>query len=442
MTQPTIGKGRFQTLTKEEEQKLKLVWAYLFKFWGTPVQIPSSLTTSIHRTSTKASNVSKEPAAAPEKTKKKLFSKFRSNKKDKEQEESLSSAVDSLNLTTTRSRESIESNYRHKDIHESLKDLQPDEISAQFWEFLRTDSPDNLVLRFVRARKWDVDKSLAMIAKTLHWRIKETDTEKILREGDRIPIEKKQTGMVIQLEKQKAYMRGVDKQGRPIVIIRPRLHFSKEQSVEEVEQYVILVIEMVRMSLKEPYVDAAAIIFDLSDFTMANMDYNSLKFLIGVFEAHYPESLGKLFVHKAPWIFPPIWNIVKNWLDPVVASKISFTKSAKDLEEFIDKKFIPESLGGEDKFDPAFIQPNSADDELMKDTETRDKIKQERQEIIGRFVKATVDWIESETDEDNEKYKLEKTSLGKELAANFIKLDPYVRTRNYYDRNGSLKLEL
>ncbi|KAH3684262.1 hypothetical protein WICPIJ_004765 [Wickerhamomyces pijperi] len=433
----SIPKGRFETLTKEEERKLKLVWAYLFKFWGTPVQIPAT-TASIQRTTTKASTHSKEV----EKPKKKLFGRFRSSKKDEPEEEKLSTAVEGLNLTTTRSHESIESSYRHKDIHDALKDLQPQEISDQFWDFLRTDYPDNLVLRFVRARKWDVDKSLAMLAKTLHWRIKETNTEKVLRDGDRVPIEENKEGMVIQLRKQKAYMRGVDKFGRPIVIIRPRLHFAKEQSQEDLENYVILVIEMVRMSLKEPHVDSAAIIFDLSDFTTSNMDYNSLKFLIGVFEAHYPESLGKLFIHKAPWIFPPIWNIVKNWLDPVVASKITFTKNAKDLEEYIDIKHIPESLGGEDKFDPTFIEPNAEDDKLMSDTEAKEKVLAERQEIIDKFVRATVNWIESENDEDNAKFKAEKLNIGKELAQNFIKLDPYVRTRNYYDRNGSLKLEL
>ncbi len=32
-------------------------------------------------------------------------------------------------------------------------------------------------------------------------------------------------------------------------------------------------------------------------------DYAPVKFMIKVFEANYPESLGVILVHKAPWIF-------------------------------------------------------------------------------------------------------------------------------------------
>jgi hypothetical protein len=32
-------------------------------------------------------------------------------------------------------------------------------------------------------------------------------------------------------------------------------------------------------------------------------DYPPIKFIIKCFEANYPESLGAVLVHKAPWIF-------------------------------------------------------------------------------------------------------------------------------------------
>jgi len=39
--------------------------------------------------------------------------------------------------------------------------------------------------------------------------------------------------------------------------------------------------------------------------TLANQfqDYAPVKFMIKCFEANYPESLGVVLVHKAPWIF-------------------------------------------------------------------------------------------------------------------------------------------
>lgn len=32
-------------------------------------------------------------------------------------------------------------------------------------------------------------------------------------------------------------------------------------------------------------------------------DYHPVKFMIKCFEANYPESLGVVLIHKAPWIF-------------------------------------------------------------------------------------------------------------------------------------------
>ena len=41
----------------------------------------------------------------------------------------------------------------------------------------------------------------------------------------------------------------------------------------------------------------------MTGFSLANMDYTPLKFIIQCFEANYPESLGVVLVHNAPWVF-------------------------------------------------------------------------------------------------------------------------------------------
>lgn len=38
-------------------------------------------------------------------------------------------------------------------------------------------------------------------------------------------------------------------------------------------------------------------------------DYTPVKFMIKCFEANYPESLGSVLVHKAPWIFQGLFLI-------------------------------------------------------------------------------------------------------------------------------------
>lgn len=424
MTTAKYPPGRFETLNEEEEYKLKEVWTHFLQFWGTSVLLPDG--------PSRANTLSTINTRASHKTSKSKKSKHKRGHKRQ--------SSGGYDLKTTRTRESIESEYTHESIHESFKDFKPEDIYQAFWNMLRVDTPDNLLLRFLRARKWDSDKSLAMLAHTLYWRSKERDCDQLLLDGDRKPFEENDKGFLKQLTLCKAYFKGYDNEGRPIVHIRPRLHHSSHQNMKDIENYVLLTIEEARLFLREP-VDSASVLFDLSGFTMSNMDYAPVKFMVAAFEAHYPESLGKLFVHKAPWIFPPIWNIIKNWLDPVVASKITFTKSAKDLNKYIPAKYIPESLGGEDDFEPKFIDPNPEDDALLSDTETRDAIKAERIDLITRFVDATVNWIESVTPEENKQYREEKRVLGRQLAENYAKLDPYVRSRNNFDRLGLLDVK-
>lgn len=427
MTTQSIPPGRVQTLTADEEWKLKEVWAHFLTFWGTPVTLPSAP----ERTATSTTVASQHSEA--DKGKKKRFAKFRRGHKS-------SKSAEKNSIISTRSNESIEANYSHKSIHDSFKDLQPEDIYQNFWNMLRTDSPDNLILRFLRARKWDSDKALAMLAHTLHWRLKESKVEDLLFGGERKCMENGEEGFHLQFKLSKAYFRGYDNEGRPIVIIRPRLHHASEQSEEDIRKYTLLVIEEARLLLKEP-VDSCSVLFDLTDFSMANMDYAPVKFMIGVFEAHYPESLGKLFIHKAPWIFPPIWNVVKNWLDPVVAAKITFTKSGKDLAKSIPLEYIPKSLGGEDEFEMEYIEPQAEEDSLMNDAEAREKLKEERKAIITKFIEVTVSWIEARSVEESKKLLQEKIDLGLELAKNYARLDPYIRARSVFDRIGVIDVQ-
>lgn len=440
MTQE-IPPGRVQTLSVDEEFRLKQVWAHLFNFWRVPVKSSKVLSVgkeqkTLDRTNTTTSTASAETAKPK---KKKLLGKFlKSSNPSPPPPAPVHKRTSSV--TSTRSSESIEAAYPHTLIHDSLKDLEADEIRNNFWQMLRADYPDNLILRFLRARKWDTDKAMGMIAHTLHWRLKESKVDDIIRGGERAAYTNNETGFVKNIELSKAVVRGFDKKGHPIVLVRPKLHHSSDQSEDEMKKYCLLVIEEARLFLKEP-VDAATILFDLTGFSMSNMDYAPVKYLISCFEAHYPECLGKLFIHKAPWIFPPIWNIIKNWLDPVVASKVVFTKSAKDLAEYIPMEHIPVYLGGDDDHDlDRVIKLDGSHDKSLSDSDNKDSILEERDAIIQKFIDATVKWIESESPEDSKKFLDIKISIGKQLSENYCKLDPYIRSRCIYDIDGTLKV--
>lgn len=189
----------------------------------------------------------------------------------------------------------------------------------------------------------------------------------------------------------------------------------------------------------------------MTDFGMANMDYAPVKYLIKCFEAHYPESLGVCLVHKAPWVFQGIWNIIKGWLDPVVASKIHFTRSMEDISQFIEKKNIPKELGGEEDWEYKFVEPVPGENDAQKDTAALEKLKAERKSIVEKYEELTRAWIQEPVvdspapaaDKPPQTHMTDtlraRNELAKKLETGYWVMDRYVRARTVYDRLGYIK---
>lgn len=310
-----------------------------------------------------------------------------------------------------------------------------------FLNSLRNDSPDGNVLRFVRARKFKLHPIAEMMAKCLQWKIESHPVDSWTMEGDSTRyFSGKYPELIKAFEMQKAYFRGRDHDNGPICVIRVKKHFGHDCPEKDFEIFIILIIEWFRFALKDYSLgnDGANILFDMSGFSLKNADLTAVKFLAKAFEANYPESLSAIWIHKAPWIFNAVWKIIKGWLDPVVASKVHFTKSVKDLEKFVDKKYVPADLGGDDNYKPEYIVPTKENSDRRPKDETYKKLKAEREKLTLTFLETTLAWIQAKSSEESTKLLEYKIQLGAELAQNYINLDPYIRCRGAFDRDGSL----
>lgn len=406
--------GNVKELTESQEKTLKQVWAYLLEYWGVAVN------------GEKVFDSKKEEVPPAEKKKAK----------------SLLGKLQAYSIGDDGSGDDIEEDigYKRDLLKEFLKNVKPEDTMDNFWTMLRVDTPDNLLLRFIRGRKWNANKSAKMLGESLRWRVNDMRADDILNGGERAAFDNGDEGFVKNLEIETTVIPCRDKDGRPIVWVRARLHDPKLQTEDEIERSSILVIETARLFLTEQ-ANTASIFFDLTSFSLSNMDYTPIKFLINCFEAHYPECLGHLFIHKAPWFFQPIWNIVKNWLDPVVASKIIFTKTSEDLLKYIDESQLPKYLNGTNEFDfDHYDKPDPANDVKLKDEETRNSIMKEREQLVEKYTQTTVKWIEAASKEESDGFLKEKIDLGSQISQNYRKLDPYVRSRSQYDTRGVLKV--
>lgn len=438
-----ITPGRPGNLTPEQEERLRQLWKLVFQVCGVAQPENGS------EPAAPAAPVAAEKEEAKPKKVGRLSIFSRRGRKESESEPAPTGPTPSVILTST--KDGDEDKYGQlKHFHETLASQSPESIRATIWSMVKHDHPDALLLRFLRARKWDVEKALIMLVSTMNWRAQEMNVDgDIMKngEGAAAEAEKNDSDLVAkrlghdflaQARMGKSFVHGVDKSGRPICHVRVRLHKQGEQVEESLERYTVYLIETCRMLLQPP-VDTATIVFDMTGFSMANMDYTPVKFMIKCFEANYPESLGTVLVHKSPWLFQGIWKVIRGWLDPVVANKVHFTNNVKEMEEFIARSQIPKDLDGEEDWEFSYVEPVPGENDLMKDTATRDRLVTAREMLVKEYEEATLQWIHHPKGEKGAEIKARRASLANRLRDDYWVVDPYLRARSYYDRIGVLQ---
>ncbi|KAF7527913.1 hypothetical protein PCG10_001846 [Penicillium crustosum] len=343
-----------------------------------------------------------------------------------------------------------------KSMETILSKMTPQEMCFAILKMIKQENPDSLLLRFLRARKWDVGKAFSMMASNILWRKEMEVDEDILPRGEEYaleqsrnpkasPKEKKEgADFTNQLKTGKSFLHGFDRDGRPVIYVRVKIHKPGAQSEEALERYIVHCIESVRLIVAPP-VETGTIVFDLTGFGLSNMEYPPVKFILKCFEANYPESLGQLLIHNAPWIFSGIWKLIHGWMDPVVASKVHFTRSIADLDKFIPRTKIPKEFSGDDTWTYKYNEPVKDENAVMKDTATRDSLMYDRMMIGIRMISATAAWISASSQSDGkeevskvEELKSRRNAVIDEFRVNYWKLDPYIRARSFIDRTGML----
>jgi len=83
--------------------------------------------------------------------------------------------------------------------------------------------------------------------------------------------------------------------------------------------------------------------------------------------AYYPETLDRVFILGAPSFFPTVWGWIKRWFDPVTTSKIFVLSAAEvqpTLTRFMCPADLPKKYGGELEWE--YGMPPSFDGEIAR----------------------------------------------------------------------------
>ncbi|KAL1830379.1 hypothetical protein ACET3Z_000030 [Daucus carota] len=210
------------------------------------------------------------------------------------------------------------------------------------------------ILRFLKARKFDFDKTIHMWAEMLNWR-RENRVDSIIQ--DFVYDEHEDV--------QRYYphgFHGVDRGGRPVYIERlGKVEPSKLMSVTTVDRFLKYHVQGFEKTFAEKFpacsvaarrhIDSTTTILDvlgMNWMSFGKVAHDLVMRMQKIDGENYPETLNQMYIVNAGSGFKFLWNTAKGFLDPRTTAKIHVlgNKFQKQLFEVVEPSQLPVFLGG------------------------------------------------------------------------------------------------
>ncbi|RDX83150.1 Sec14 [Mucuna pruriens] len=239
---------------------------------------------------------------------------------------------------------------------EAVKQLQAlmenvDEQLKNTFQNIHQGYPTEALIRFLKARDWNVAKSHKMLIDCLNWRV-ENEIDNVLTKP--IPVDLYRAVRDTQL----IGMSGYSKEGLPVIAVGVGLStYDKAtdkyyiQSHIQINEYRDRVILPKATRTHGRYIGTCVKVLDMTGLKFSAL--NQLRLLTAIStidDLNYPEKTDTYYIVNAPYIFSACWKVVKPLLQERTRRKIQVLQGCgkEELLKVMDYSSLPHFCRKED----------------------------------------------------------------------------------------------
>ncbi|CAI8608824.1 unnamed protein product [Vicia faba] len=258
-------------------------------------------------------------------------------------------------IKKTRGKRRIDYRFPIEDVRDEQEESAVFQLRGRLTHMPPNHDHYHTLLRFLKARDFDTDKTIQMWEDMVLWR-KQYGTDTILQDFEFEEVEE-----VLQYYPQGYH--GVDKEGRPVYIERlGKAYPSHLMRITTMDRYLKYHVQEFERALHEKFpacsiaskrwISSTTTILDVNGLGMKNFSPTAANLLAAITKidsSYYPETLNRMYIVNAgPGFRKMLWPAAQKFLDAKTIAKIQVLepKSLSKLHDIIDSSQLPDFLGG------------------------------------------------------------------------------------------------